>query len=83
MKMPPTPELPRNGATFKQAMNEPCYTADQVRALLLQYAESVREACARECEELAQTYHDREGTYPAGKKTGAFTCAAAIRRKEE
>lgn len=52
MKMPKTPELPKNGATFKQAMEAACYTADQMREYALAYGNAVREECAKIAEDM-------------------------------
>lgn len=41
--------------------------------------EAMRERASDACETIARKNQREEGTYPAGKKAGAFECAAAIR----
>lgn len=53
------------------------YTADQLRQALAEE----REACAKLCDDVAAVHQREDGTYPAGKKAGAFDCAAAIRSR--
>lgn len=51
-QIPDLPELPRSGATFKQAMNEPVFTSDQMREYGLACYRAGLEKAAGICEEM-------------------------------
>jgi hypothetical protein len=57
---------------------EPLFTADQLR----QAVEAERERCAQIASAIGEKHQQAEGTYPAGKKAGAFEVAAAIRAQK-